>query len=995
MAVIFAVLSWTTAEADEFASRTWHSDEGLPHNLVRAVAQTGDGYLWVGTRVGLGRFDGMRFTTFDTRNTPALKNSNISALCVDRDGTLWIGTFGGGLVRLKEGAFSHFGKEEGLVEDELSAFCAAKDGSLWIGTTSGLSRFQNGKFTHYGVKDGLASEIIRSVLEDRAGNLWIGTGLGLNRLRGDVMDRFTTSNGLPHNSIRGLLEDRTGRLWIGSNVGMTCYDGQTFRTYGAGQGLADSFVQTLCEDHRGNLWVGTYGGLARFRDGRFYEEMISDTEPFNLVNTLFEDREGDVWVGSREGLIRLIPKRFSSFTKRQGLSHDNVMCVEEDRSGVLWVGTWGGGLDELKGRTVTRHSTKSGFPHNLILSTCQGRDGSLWVGADFDGGLTRLKGDTLTHYTWRDGLINAAVRVLHEDRAGNLWIGTSKGLNCLRDGKFSAFTVTNNNLAGPVVRALCEDHLGQLWVGTEDGLSLMLDGSFTNFTVESGLSSSVILSLCEDAKGDLWIGTAGGGLDRRHNGHFTSYTTKEGLFSDNAFDVEEDEYGYFWISCLKGVARVRKSDFDAFDRHEIKSIAAVAYGRLDGLLGVVCNCTSKPSGWKCRDGRILFPTTKGLVAVDSTIQVNRTPPPVVIEQLVMDNRTMDLVAPSPANGGAIRWPTRHGAIQVPPGRGGIEIHYSALSLQLSEKNYFRYQLDGVDSDWVDAGSRRVAYYNNVAPGAYRFRVMACNNDGVWNEAPAAVVIDLLPHVWQTPWFRTLAALALAGGLAGIVRYISLRRLRRKLAALQSQHAIEKERSRIARDIHDDLGSRLTQITLLSNRSENEPAEEMRNSARKISATARDLAQSLDEIVWAVNPEHDTLEGLVEYLSQFADDFLEDTPIRSHLKLPERLPDCTIPAEARHQFFLAFKEAIHNAVKHGAASEIEIEVTARPGHFQIILADNGAGFDPASARAGGHGLKNMRQRLERVGGRFDLSSQPGRGTRVTLAIRLHDAATPPL
>jgi signal transduction histidine kinase len=348
---------------------------------------------------------------------------------------------------------------------------------------------------------------------------------------------------------------------------------------------------------------------------------------------------------------------------------------------------------------------------------------------------------------------------------------------------------------------------------------------------------------------------------------------------------------------------------------------------------------------------------------------------------------MDLLTPSPTNGTSFRLGATGDVLQVPPGASRLEIVYSALSLQLSERNNFKYQLEGADPGWVDAGSRRVAYYNKLPAGPYRFRVMASNNEGVWNDTPAELSFRVLPHVWNTLWFQAFTALAVTGALALAVRHVSIRNWRRKLAALQSLHEIERERARIARDIHDDLGARLTQITLLSDQSQSEPAGEARNSARKISTAARELAQSLDEIVWAVNPHHDTVEGLVEYLCQYADDYLEDTPLHCRLKRPDKLPSGIIPAESRHEFFLAFKEALHNAVKHGSASEIELEVAVEPGAFHVVLKDNGLGFDPVSAGTRGNGLKNMRGRLERHGGKFAVFSEPGQGARVTLSIPL--------
>jgi ligand-binding sensor domain-containing protein/signal transduction histidine kinase len=982
-----------TGSPFDYNARIWQSDEGLPNNSVRDIVQTPDGYLWVATGAGLARFDGLSFTVFNSRNTPPLESDDISALCVDREGTLWIGTFGGGLACLEAGSFTHFGLTNGLVGTAVSMLYVSPDGSVWIGTTRGLSRYKDRQFTNLTRKEGLLSDIIRSVREDRAGDLWIGTTAGLNRLSGGVLSAFTRTNGLPDNSVRGLWQDRRGRLWIGSDSGMTCYDQGEFSTLGTREGLADGFVQTFREDSRGNFWVGTYSGIYRFRNGKFFPQLDGEGVPYDLTDALFEDREGDVWAGSREGLIRLTPRRFFTYTKRQGLAHDNVMCVLEDRATNIWIGTWGGGLNQLTDGKIKAYTTANGFPSSLILSACESGDGSLWVGADYDGGLTRLKAGQLTHYTWNDGLLNGVPHVLYEDRGGTLWIGTSRGLGCLQAGRFTE-NIPQARLAGKVVRAICEDHAGRLWFGAEDGLSCWKDGQFATFTVRDGLSSSVVLSLYEDAEHDLWVGTVGGGLNRWRNGKVSCYTTKQGLFSDDVLAILEDDGGYFWLSCLAGISRLRKADLAALDENKIEAVHAVSYGRLDGLISVQFNAVAQPAAWKSRDGRLWFPTTKGLVAVEAGIPGNEAPPPVVLEQAFVDKRPLGLAAAGGSVSGAALLPSAPAPdatpLRVLRDRGELEFHFTALSLQLPEKNRFKYKLEGVDAEWIEAGTHHTAYYHNVSPGAYRFLVMACNNDGVWNKTPASLALVLVPHYWQTTWFRVLTGLVLGGGLAGSVRYVSVKNLQRKLAALEREHAVERERARIAKDIHDDLGSRLTQITLLSDRAQAGPAQEAQTSVTKISATAREMAQSLDEIVWAVNPEHDTLEGLVEYLSQSADDFLEDTSIRSRLNLPAQLPRCIIPAEVRHQLFLAFKEALNNAVKHAAASEIHIQFSAEAGRLEILLADNGVGFDPAAARTGGNGLSNMRKRLEGIGGQFAVSSHPGHGTEIRLTIPLPPA-----
>jgi ligand-binding sensor domain-containing protein/signal transduction histidine kinase len=996
-------LDWSSLDHSTFqyTSHTWQTGDGLPHNLVQAIAQTRDGYLWVGTLEGLARFDGMNFTTFDAKNTPEIKNSSITALCADQQGTLWIGTDGGGLVCLSGGTFSHYGKTNGLAGDILSAIYEGKDGSLWIGTTTGMSRYRNGKFSNYTKKDGLSSDIVRSIYEDRDRNLWIATGEGLNRLRGDeIMDSFTMPNGLPNDSARAICQDKGGRIWIGSNNGMLWYNSYwagSFFAYNTRYGLSDTFVSAIREDQEGNLWVGTYSGLNRFREGRFFNELDNEDKPFDKVNTLFEDREGNLWVGSREGLIRLTPKRFFTYTKRQGLSHNNIMSVLEDRGGSLWVGTWGGGLNQLKDGRVTVYAATNGFSRDLILSSCEGRDGSLWIGADFDGGLTKLKDGKFTHYTWKDGLINAALRVIHEDRSGNLWIGTSRGLSCLQDGKFTRYTV-EDHLAGDEVRDICEDHEGNLWFGTEAGLSRLENGHFTNFTTREGLSDNTITALYEDKASNLWIGTGSGGLNRYNKGRITAYTMQQGLFSDEILEILEDDQGWLWMSCSQGVFRVRKQDLDDLDQGRKQAVGSIAYGKTDGIESPQCNGMAKPAGWKSRDGRLWFSTSKGLISVDpASTRIDEVPPPVYVEEIIADKKVLVRNGPPVRNrpgpmtvDSSIHRSTAT-AVRIPPGRGELELHYTALSLSAAEKNRFKYRLEGIDSEWVDAGPRRTAYYNNIFPGSYRFRVMACNKDGIWNEAGASLALVLVPHYWQTWWFRFLTVLSVVGGASGTALYLTRQRMQRKLELLEQRHALEKERGRIAKDIHDDLGSSLTRIMMLGERAEEGlgKREDVEVHVRKIVDSARHTVQSLDEIVWAVNPENDTLEGLVEYISHYADEFFENTDVSCHLEMPVEMP-LAIPAEVRHDLFLVVKEAFNNILKHSQASEVRVQLSGMAGAVQVVIEDNGCGFDLSRSPNGrtGNGLKNMRQRIEGLGGLFEIASTPGQGTKLKFSAKLN-------
>ena len=988
-------LDWSSMDQPVFscALHSWQADDGLPDNVVQAITQTSDGFLWVGTRGGLARFDGDQFVCYDARNTPALKNSSITALCAGKDGSLWIGTDGGGLVRLFHGTFTGFAKSNGLAGDEVRVIYQSRDDSMWVGTTTGMSRYVNGKFLNYTTREGLSSDVVRCIYEDKDKNLWIATGKGLNRRRPTgTMDLFVMPNGLPNNSARVISQDHGGRIWIGSNNGLLWYDwfwGIDFYAYNTKYGLSDTFVSAICEDGDGNLWVGTYSGLNRFRDGRFYHQPDSDGQPFDQVNTLFTDREGNLWVGSREGLTRLTAEKFFTYTMEQGLTHNNIMSVMEDASGSVWIGTWGGGLDELRGEKITGCTPVStNVSQDLVLSLCAGRDGSLWVGADYDGGLTRIKDGKTTHYTWRDGLINGGLRVLYEDTHGNLWGGTDHGLSCFKDGKFITNAVTES-MANASVRDICEDALGWLWFATRNGLARWQDGQSVTFTAADGLPDDGCTALYADDENTLWIGTADSGLYRYRNGRFTGYTSRQGLFSDEIFGILDDD-GWLWMSSSKGIFRVRKKDLDAFDNGKLESIVCLACGKNDGMETAQCNGEGKPSIWKSHDGRMWFPTSKGLAVVNpKTMKIDEEPPSVFIESVwanekIIEDGRMELA------GAASVLSHRVSALSIPPGRRELEFQYAAIGFSAPEKERFKYRMDGVDSTWIDAGVRRAAYYSNLPPGNYRFEVKACNKDGVWNQAGAFLDLVVMPHFWEMLWFRALMALTIIGSAVGVALYAIRRRMQRQLILLEQQHAVERERGRIARDMHDQIGAGLTQIGLLgeiARRASHKNGDSMSHVDR-ICDTARDLAQTLDEMVWMVNPRNDTLNKLALYLAAYAEEFFKATSVRCLLDIPSGLPSWPLAAEVRHNLFLTAKEAFNNIAKHSRATEARVKISLDDSMLKICIEDDGVGFSVDGATRSRNGLSNMKDRVREIGGTFEIISAPHDGTRICLRVRIH-------
>jgi signal transduction histidine kinase/ligand-binding sensor domain-containing protein/CheY-like chemotaxis protein/HPt (histidine-containing phosphotransfer) domain-containing protein len=748
----------------------WQIENGLPQNSVVAIAQTDDGYLWFATSEGLTRFDGVRFTVFNKTNTPGIGHSRITALLKTHDGSLWIGTFSGGLTRLKNRQFTLYTSRFGLSSDIVTSLAEDTEGALWIGTDRGLSRWKDGGFTVYTINNGLADDAILSLFADRDGTLWIGTKSGLTRFKDGRVNIYGSRDGFSGAPVSAIYRDHHDTLWIGTSDGLSRFNDGKFSTYTIKDGLPVNAVKTLTEDRDGNLWIGTQGGgLTRFRDGKFTTHTTREGLSDNLVEAVFEDREGSLWVGTwGGGLNRFKDGHLASFTTKDGLFGNLVFSVTEDRDGAVWIGGTGG-VTRLKDGTPTTYTTKDGLPAERVLSVLAARDGAVWIGTQ-GGGLSRLKDGRFKTFTTKDGLSSDFIRVLYQDKHGTLWIGVEDGgLNRFTDGRFTVYG-TAAGLSNEHVLAIEESHDGSLWIGTRGGLNRFKDGRFTVYTTLDGLSHNIVHSLHEDHDGALWIGTRGGGLNRFKDGRFTVITTDDGLFDNSAFRILEDEQENLWMSSNRGIFRVSKKDLNDVADGKVKSVTSIAFNAADGMGSNECNGGTQPAGWKTRDGRLWFPTIRGAVTIDpANLKFNQVGPPVVIEEIIADQL--------PAV------PT--GTLQVAPGQGDFEFHYTALSFLAPQKVLFKYKLEGFDKDWIDAGTRRVAYYTNIPPGAYRFHVIACNNDGVWNDAGATVEFELQPHVYQTYWFYVLSALALVALSFGTYR-LRVRQMRRRQQELTVQ-----------------------------------------------------------------------------------------------------------------------------------------------------------------------------------------------------------------
>ncbi len=947
-------------DLSQFSREVWLTENGLPQNTVHSIAQTKDGYVWIGTEEGLARFDGIRFTVFDKQNTPQLKSNYIRTLLADRQGALWIGT-AEGLVRLLDGKFAVFTTNEGLPSDTIQAVYEDHEGNLWVATANGLGLFKSGGVTTFTTRERLVGGSIQALFEDADHALWIATSYGVGRLKDGKFANYTVRDGLGSNSVRSIQQDRDGRLWFGSLGGLTSFSGGRFTTYTTRDGLPNDRIISLHADRDGGLLIGTAGGLCRFSNGRFTGFNTGEALSTSTILSLLEDLEGNLWIGTESGGINLLKDtKFTTYTVRNGLSNDLVKSIYGDRQGNTWIGTDGGGLNLLKDGKLSAYTTRDGLSSNVVLALFGDDAGNLWAGTP--DGLNRFNQGKFTIYTSANGLANNDVRSIFVDHRGNLWIGTRGGLTRMKDGVFRTFTEVDG-LSNDLISTISEDAKGNLWIGTFGGLSRFKDGEFTTFTTKDGLSSDAVISLYEDSDGTLWIGTNGGGLNRMKDGRLTAYTTRNGLLDDVVYRVLEDGRNNLWLSCRKGIFHISKKELDEFAGGKTSSIAPVAYGTADGMMTRECSGGGHPAGWKGSDGKLWFPTIKGVAMIDpERIRTNTQAPPVVIEQIRIDDQSI-----APSDG-----------IELPPGTTRFDLYYTAPSFLAPEKVRFKYKLEGFDNDWIDSGTRRIAYYTNLRPGAYTFRVIAGNNDGVWNQTGAAFGLYLKPYFYQTYWFYAVCALGLA-----ILAWL-LFRLRVRGVKAQFD-AVLAERNRIAREIHDNLAQEMSGISVqleVVARTMPSGAEAARTHLDRARLQVRHGIAEARRYVWNLRSPALENNDLPTALSETARRLTNETAVQAQVEVNGTFRPLARLIE--DNLLRIGQEAMNNAVKHAQARRIFINLVFDARRVQLSVRDDGRGFDNQLAGDGqsGHfGLIGMRERAEQIGGTLSIHSTAGTGTEV--------------
>lgn len=983
----------------------WQVEQGLPQNTVQTMLQTSDGYLWIGTRDGLARFDGLRFMIFDRQNTPQMAQNQIRRLKEDRAGRLWICT-SKGLLLYANGRFSLYTIKDGLPSDNIWSVYEDRAGSLWIATLDGLGLYRDGKFSAYTTREGLSNNNIETLLEDAEGALWIGTANGLNRFKDGKFSVFTIRNGLAGNAIKALFRDRQGQLWIGTSDGLTRYAAGAFQSYGVRDGLCDKNIETITEDKVGRLWIGTPGGLNLWQFGSFLSYTARTGLPSDRIGALQADREGGLWIGTASGLAYFFNNRITTFTEREGLSSNLILSLLVDHEGNLWAGTETGGLNLLKEKKFNAYTMRQGLSGNLvkavyedrgrnlwiatqsggldrsrdglfapfrnggisasdeITTVCDDRSGALWIGTS--RGLKRWAYGRLTTLTTRDGLPDDVIRSLYEDRAGTLWIGTRRGLAMLQSGKLTSYTMLDG-LPADLVGAFCESRAGGLWIGTLGGLSLFRNGKFVNYTTDAGLSSNVILSLYEDAEGSLWIGTLGGGLNRLKDGRVSEFTVREGLADDAIYAILEDDIGFLWMSSNKGIMRVSRKELEEYQPGKAALQTLLTFGPADGMETRECSGGGHPAGWKAHDGCLWFATVKGIVSINpAQLRLNMQPPQAAIEKIMADE--ISYLPGEP--------------IVVPPGQSRLEFYYTGLSFIAPQKVAFRYKLEGFDPDWIDAGTKRVASYTNLPSGKYRFRVLAGNNDGIWNQTGAAVDFTLEPRFYETWWFYLLSLATIA--LLGWAWYRArVRRIQREFSAVLA------ERTRIAREIHDTLAQGFAGISVQLELVARMLAVAPQNAKGHLDQARELVRDSLAEArrsVWDLRSQ--ALEGsdLPAALTETAKRLVANTSVQAQVEVGGTYRRLSRTVE--DNLLRIGQEAMTNAIKHARASRLQIDLRFESKRVRFSIRDDGIGFEESKAPETGHfGLIGMRERARQIGGELQVTSRPSGGTEILVEVPL--------
>ena len=960
--------------------RSWQTKDGLPQNTVYAITQTRDGYLWVGTGGGLARFDGLHFRTFGVQE--GLRSVQISALVEDRQGVLWVGTRGGGLSRFENGRFTTLSSAEGVPE-MVEALAADDAGRLWIGTPSGLVEYRNGKARFLGAGDGLPRMHVNALLNDSKGCLWVSVLMeGLYRGTNGAFVPLEKTAATP-GGVYTLFEDKEHSIWAGSgNANLWHFREGVWKRDDHTNGLPATALECIGQAADGTLLVGARNSGLFSRRGTGFEHLRGSAGlAGDSVRALFLDRDGALWAGTgSSGLNRLSRRTVRAWSSAEGLQHRIVTSVAEDRSGTLWVGTPNGGIYKFRNGRFEKLSdpnVSGNYPY--IYTVLTAADGSVWAAGE--GTLYHFRQGQATRAFNDAPVAGEAIRAICED-GPTLWLGTYYATLFKFERDELKVAATNGSFAGGIT-SLVRETTNTLWIGTTSGLYLWNNGIIKSWGIADGLLCTSIHALHRDPDGTLWVGTLGGGLARIREGQVLNITSQQGLVDEVISEIIPDDFGHLWLGCNHGIMRLERKEIDALANGTGSFVHAALLDQNDGMLKEQCTGGHSPTAIKTMAGQLIFPTLDGIVEVDPRVELEwpATMPEATIEQVQVDGLPRDPLAP----------------LVIPPGGGRLEISYDAPGLTGAAPIHFRFRLDPLDKSWVDAGTRRSAYYPRLRPGQYSFRVSASNSRGEWSERAATLGITLQPYLWQTLSFQVFVALAFCGAVFAIYRrrFTEMERKRVAQEAFTRQLILsqENERKRLASDLHDGLGQDLlvlkNRLGLLAANAKQSP--ELAQKLTEISADASRAISEVREISQALRPAALEQVGFTRAVEWMVEQLGKTSP-QTKFSTELQEIDGLLASDQEISLYRIIQEGLSNATRHADASRVMVEVRHEAGRLRVSLFDDGKGFEPRNTNGNGHvrpgfGLAGMTERAKVLGGRIEIQSERGKGTRLTLTAPL--------
>jgi signal transduction histidine kinase/ligand-binding sensor domain-containing protein len=954
----------------DYSLREWHVQDGLPHDEVSSVRQDRAGYLWVATTGGLARFDGVHFDNYSAALAALPTSDAIRALTETDALGLVLAPESGGLLVQRDGTFRKAPFADG---QRINALFAEADGTLWASCDDRtILRQHAGRTDTFGPAEIVNGRPVAYFASDGRKRMWVATGTFLASYEQGRL--VPMKNDFGRSELR-VASSRGNGPWIVTQDRVFKHDGERLDGGLPIPPLAGAhYIRALFEDRHGDLWLGTRSQGLFLISGGQCRPMPSSSED---ILSICEDSEGDIWVATNGGgLDRLRRRDFRLFDKTAGLLDNFSYTVCEDDQGTIWFGNRDGGIARARDGVVDVLAPRPGWPQLSAMSVFPDGRGGLWV----TGGTHVYKLDPgpperLTRIEAVPSL--SVIRVSYVARNGDLWIAIDPDkIGRLAGDRFELFG-TAEGFDGRQARCISEDAKGRIWAGTADGKVFRFDGKrFGRVPLDPAENPVPIQAIYFEKNGVVWFGTAGHGLGALVDGTYRRVDQSDGLPDNSISQIIADDRGYLWFGSMRGIFCVPQKELADRLAGSLARIHPTIVGRDDGVKGISCLGIFQPAVWKSHDGKLWFATRKGVLTFDPAAAISDgAPPPVAIAEVKFDDRSRPLGE----------------SLEIPAGIRKLEFRFSVLRFSAPDRVQVKYRLDGFDSEWVVAGPDRLATYPALPPGPYRLQAIATLGNGGWSEQPRTLALTVIPRWWQTLAFRLLAIGGLVFAVAFVARAWSHRRLRGKLERLERESAIERERTRIARNIHDDLGASLTRISLLTQCAQ--PEGEAAGAARinHIYQTAGEIIRSMDEIVWAVDPRHDNLESLAGYLGNFAQNFLQVAGIRCRLSMPDRLPAMNLTSQMRHHLFLCFKEALNNVVKHAGADTVTVTISLAKQTLTIQVADNGNGPRPAprdeNRISAGRGLDNLRQRMAELGGRCSLTREAGRETVVTFAVEL--------